>query len=149
MGDATKLDIVAWDRDFRINVTSMVLMARHVIPEMRKIGRGSVVNMASVSGREYRTNLRTYLLTERSARRKPQLTIPNQQGCRHSDDTRNGGAARTREYPRELCLPGHGFYANGKGPWNDGRDAPETHRPESFEAGGYRMGRRLRHPLSV
>lgn len=51
MGDATKIDMDAWDRDFRINVTSMVLMSRHAIPEMRKNGRGSIVNMSSVSGR--------------------------------------------------------------------------------------------------
>ncbi|KAI1366216.1 hypothetical protein F5Y08DRAFT_327435 [Xylaria arbuscula] len=50
MGDATALNLDAWDRDFRINVTSMVLMARHTIPEMRKQGRGSIVNMSSVSG---------------------------------------------------------------------------------------------------
>ncbi|KAF8858711.1 NAD(P)-binding protein [Acephala macrosclerotiorum] len=50
MGDATKIDMNAWDRDFRINVTSMVLMCRHAIPEMRKNGRGAIVNMASVSG---------------------------------------------------------------------------------------------------
>jgi NAD(P)-dependent dehydrogenase (short-subunit alcohol dehydrogenase family) len=50
MGDATKIDMAAWDRDMRINVTSMVLMARHVIPEMRKNGRGAIVNMSSVSG---------------------------------------------------------------------------------------------------
>ena len=53
MGDATKIDMKAWDRDFRINVTSMVLMARHVIPEFRKNGRGAIVNMSSVSGREF------------------------------------------------------------------------------------------------
>ena len=34
----------------RINVTSTVLMARHVIPEMRKSGRGAIVNISSVSG---------------------------------------------------------------------------------------------------
>ncbi|CBF78495.1 SDR family NAD(P)-dependent oxidoreductase [Aspergillus nidulans FGSC A4] len=50
MGDATRLDLAAWDRDFRINVTSMVLMSRYVIPEMRKNGRGAIVNMSSVSG---------------------------------------------------------------------------------------------------
>ncbi|KAL5334619.1 hypothetical protein BJX70DRAFT_411164 [Aspergillus crustosus] len=50
MGDATKLDLAAWERDFRINVTSMVLMSRFVIPEMRKGGRGAIVNMSSVSG---------------------------------------------------------------------------------------------------
>ena len=52
MGGATKIDMAAWDRDFRINVTSMVLMSRHAIPEMRKAGRGSIVNMSSVSGSE-------------------------------------------------------------------------------------------------
>jgi NAD(P)-dependent dehydrogenase (short-subunit alcohol dehydrogenase family) len=53
MGDATKVDLAAWDRDFRINVTSMVLMNRHVIPEMRKNGRGAIVNLSSVSGCTY------------------------------------------------------------------------------------------------
>lgn len=52
MGDATKIDMDAWDRDFRINVTSMVLMSRYAIPEMRKAGRGAIVNLSSVSGRE-------------------------------------------------------------------------------------------------
>ncbi|KAJ6077015.1 hypothetical protein N7499_008996 [Penicillium canescens] len=50
MGDATKLDLAAWERDFKINVTSMVLMSRHAIPKMRKNGRGAIVNMSSVSG---------------------------------------------------------------------------------------------------
>ena len=50
MGDATVVDMLAWERDMRINVTSMVLMSRHAIPEMRKNGRGAIVNMASVSG---------------------------------------------------------------------------------------------------
>ena len=51
-GDATKVDMEAWDRDMRINVTSMVLMSRHAIPEMRKNGRGAIVNISSVSGRK-------------------------------------------------------------------------------------------------
>ncbi|PSK43789.1 3-hydroxyacyl-CoA dehydrogenase type-2 [Elsinoe australis] len=50
MGDAFAVDLDAWDRDMRINVTSMVLMARHVIPHMRKQARGAIVNMSSVSG---------------------------------------------------------------------------------------------------
>jgi hypothetical protein len=50
MGDATVLNLEAWDRDFRINVTSMVMMSKYAIPEMRKQGRGSIVNMSSVSG---------------------------------------------------------------------------------------------------
>lgn len=50
MGDATAVDLNAWERDLRINVTSMMLMSRFAVPEMRKAGRGAIVNMSSVSG---------------------------------------------------------------------------------------------------
>ncbi|KAG7451887.1 NAD(P)-binding protein [Guyanagaster necrorhizus] len=49
-GTVVDVDLEAWDRDLRTNVTSMVLMSRYAIPEMRKVGRGSIVNMSSVSG---------------------------------------------------------------------------------------------------
>jgi len=52
MGDAAKLSLTAWERDFRINATSMVLMSRYVIPEMRKNGQGAIANMSSVSERK-------------------------------------------------------------------------------------------------
>lgn len=60
MGDATAIDMAAWDRDFRINVTSMVLMSRYAIPEMRKAGRGAIVNMSSVSGRKFISKLQIH-----------------------------------------------------------------------------------------
>jgi NAD(P)-dependent dehydrogenase (short-subunit alcohol dehydrogenase family) len=53
IGDATTINMEAWDRDFRINVTSMIMMSRYAIPEMRKQSRGSIVNMSSVSGCKY------------------------------------------------------------------------------------------------
>jgi NAD(P)-dependent dehydrogenase (short-subunit alcohol dehydrogenase family) len=34
----------------RVNVTSMMLMAKYAIPEMRKAGGGSIINIASVAG---------------------------------------------------------------------------------------------------
>jgi NAD(P)-dependent dehydrogenase (short-subunit alcohol dehydrogenase family) len=49
-GTAVTLNLEDWDRDMRINVTSMMLMARYAIPEMRKLGAGSIVNIASVAG---------------------------------------------------------------------------------------------------
>ena len=49
-GNAVDVDIEAWDRAMRINVTSMVLMAKYAIPEMRKLGAGAIVNIASVAG---------------------------------------------------------------------------------------------------
>lgn len=56
MGDATTVDMKAWDRDMRINATSMVLMCRFAVPEMRKAGRGAIVNLSSVSGRKLEAN---------------------------------------------------------------------------------------------
>jgi NAD(P)-dependent dehydrogenase (short-subunit alcohol dehydrogenase family) len=49
-GNAVDVDIEAWDRAMRINVTSMMLMAKYAIPEMRKLGAGAIVNIASVAG---------------------------------------------------------------------------------------------------
>ena len=41
---------MAWDAAWRINVTSMMLMAKYAIPEMRKAGGGAIVNIASIDG---------------------------------------------------------------------------------------------------
>jgi NAD(P)-dependent dehydrogenase (short-subunit alcohol dehydrogenase family) len=49
-GTAVDLDLAAWDQAMRVNVTSMMLMARYAIPRMRKLGAGAIVNLASVAG---------------------------------------------------------------------------------------------------
>jgi NAD(P)-dependent dehydrogenase (short-subunit alcohol dehydrogenase family) len=49
-GTAVEVDPAAWDQAMRINVTSMMLMAKYAIPEMRKRGSGAIVNIASVAG---------------------------------------------------------------------------------------------------
>jgi NAD(P)-dependent dehydrogenase (short-subunit alcohol dehydrogenase family) len=49
-GDAVEVDIADWDRGLRVNVTSMVIMTKHAIPEMIKSGGGSIVNLSSVAG---------------------------------------------------------------------------------------------------
>src|SRR5258708_181242 len=49
-GTAVEVDPEAWDRAMRVNVTSMMLMAKYAIPEMRKAGGGSIINIASVAG---------------------------------------------------------------------------------------------------
>ena len=50
----------AWDRDMRINVASMVMMSRYAIFEMRKNGRGAIVNISSVSGRKLYVRMPCY-----------------------------------------------------------------------------------------
>jgi len=49
-GTAVEVDPAEWDKAMRINVASMMLMAKHAIPEMLKQGGGSIVNLASVAG---------------------------------------------------------------------------------------------------
>jgi NAD(P)-dependent dehydrogenase (short-subunit alcohol dehydrogenase family) len=47
-GDATVLDIDAWDHGMAVNVKSVMLMARHAVPEMRRQGattKGAIVQM--------------------------------------------------------------------------------------------------------
>jgi NAD(P)-dependent dehydrogenase (short-subunit alcohol dehydrogenase family) len=39
-----------WDRILGVNLKSVFLMSKYAIPEIRKTGRGAIVNMASVQG---------------------------------------------------------------------------------------------------
>ncbi|HRO59627.1 MAG TPA: SDR family oxidoreductase [Burkholderiaceae bacterium] len=49
-GTAVDVDLQAWDEALRINVTSMMMTSRHSIPHMAALGKGAIVNMASVAG---------------------------------------------------------------------------------------------------
>jgi NAD(P)-dependent dehydrogenase (short-subunit alcohol dehydrogenase family) len=49
-GNAVEVDIDQWDRAMQINVKSVMLMSKYAIPEMRKVGAGAIVNLASVAG---------------------------------------------------------------------------------------------------
>ena len=49
-GTAVEVDPVQWDEAMRVNVASMMLMAKYAIPEMRKVSGGAIVNIASVAG---------------------------------------------------------------------------------------------------
>jgi NAD(P)-dependent dehydrogenase (short-subunit alcohol dehydrogenase family) len=49
-GDATQVDPAGWDHAMRVNVASIMLMAKYAIPEMRKAGGGAIVNLASIAG---------------------------------------------------------------------------------------------------
>jgi NAD(P)-dependent dehydrogenase (short-subunit alcohol dehydrogenase family) len=49
-GTAEEVDLDDWDRALRINVTSMVITVRYVMPHMRRAGGGSIVNVSSIFG---------------------------------------------------------------------------------------------------
>lgn len=49
-GTAVDVDLDAWDACWRVNVTSMMLMSRHAVPQMQAVGGGSIVNLSSLLG---------------------------------------------------------------------------------------------------
>jgi len=52
-GTAEDVDMIEWEKSMRVNVSSMVMMAKYSIPEMVKNEgqwKGSIVNLASVAG---------------------------------------------------------------------------------------------------
>jgi NAD(P)-dependent dehydrogenase (short-subunit alcohol dehydrogenase family) len=51
-GTAVDVDPDEWDLGMRVNVTSMMLMAKHCIPHMLEAGGGSIVNVSSIAGLE-------------------------------------------------------------------------------------------------
>jgi meso-butanediol dehydrogenase / (S,S)-butanediol dehydrogenase / diacetyl reductase len=49
-GDAVETDPETWNRSMMVNVGSVFLMAHFGVPEMKKRGGGSIINLASVQG---------------------------------------------------------------------------------------------------
>jgi NAD(P)-dependent dehydrogenase (short-subunit alcohol dehydrogenase family) len=49
-GNAVDVDPDEWDTAMQVNVKSMMLMAKYAIPEMRILGAGAIVNIASYAG---------------------------------------------------------------------------------------------------
>jgi len=54
-----------WDKVMAVNVKSIVLAAKHAIPEMKKAGGGSIINVSSVAG--LRANQSTPYSTSKAA----------------------------------------------------------------------------------
>ncbi|HYZ33939.1 MAG TPA: SDR family oxidoreductase [Crenalkalicoccus sp.] len=49
-GTAEEVDPEAWAQGLAVNVTSMMLMVKYAVPEMRRAGGGAIVNLGSVAG---------------------------------------------------------------------------------------------------
>jgi meso-butanediol dehydrogenase / (S,S)-butanediol dehydrogenase / diacetyl reductase len=59
-GTAPETDFEAWNRCMAINVGSIFLMAHFGIPEMKKSGGGSIINLSSVQGHACQRGVAAY-----------------------------------------------------------------------------------------
>ena len=50
VGNATEVEPEAWEQAMRVNVSSIMLMSKYAIPEMRKQKAGAIVNISSIDG---------------------------------------------------------------------------------------------------
>ena len=60
IGTAEQITEEQWDETFNVNVRGLWLLSRAVLPQMRKAGGGSIINMASVLGLNGARNRATY-----------------------------------------------------------------------------------------
>lgn len=98
IGNVVDVDLAACDAAMRVNVTSMRLMAKHAVPEMRKRGAGAIVNIASIDG------LRGG---------QPEPVLLDIQGRRRQHDALDGGPPRPGGHPRQLHCARLRLYADG------------------------------------
>jgi meso-butanediol dehydrogenase / (S,S)-butanediol dehydrogenase / diacetyl reductase len=59
-GTVVETDLATWERCMMVNVGSIYLLAHYGIPEMRKRGGGSIINLASVQGRACQRGVAVY-----------------------------------------------------------------------------------------
>ena len=53
-----------WRKNFDVNVIGLALASKHVVPQMRRVGGGAIVNLASISAFIAQPNLMTYNATK-------------------------------------------------------------------------------------
>lgn len=66
LGSAPILDMdeKVWDRTLEINLKSVFYFCRNVVPVMRKNGKGAIVNVASLAGKEPNENMAAYAVSK-------------------------------------------------------------------------------------
>ena len=57
-------EVEEWHRILSVNVVGTSLLAKHVVPQMKTLGGGSIVNLSSVSGFVGQANFATYNATK-------------------------------------------------------------------------------------
>jgi 3-oxoacyl-[acyl-carrier protein] reductase len=62
-----ELSLEMWDKIMSVNVKSIFLTARHVVPHMKAAKRGSIINIASIAGERARPGLNAYCASKGAA----------------------------------------------------------------------------------
>ena len=115
-----------WDRVMVVNVKSMMLCSRHVVPRMKEGGGGSIINIASTAG------LRAHHSTP----------LHHVQGGGYRADVLNGRRPRPRQHPCQRHSAGPSLHADGRAP--DGRgNAGEADGGGASRDGGDGVGCRV------
>lgn len=63
-GPVADISESAFDKTLEVNLKGYFMMAQHVIPQMKKKGGGSIINIASISGLRPGPNEATYAMTK-------------------------------------------------------------------------------------
>jgi len=79
-GSVVEDDQERWDNLMKVNVTAMFLTSKHIIPEMKKTGGGSIVNISSISA------LRPRGLTAYSASKGAVIALTRAMAMDHAED---------------------------------------------------------------
>lgn len=136
LGTAVEVDMEQWAKGLEVNISSMVLMAKYAIPEMRKndaaLGyRGSIVNMGSVAGLRGGT---------------PHLLYPTSKGA-IVNMTRAMAAHHAKDGIRVNCVcPGmvHTPMMYAKGMTDEAREARKNRNLLKTEGNGWDVGAAVR-----
>jgi NAD(P)-dependent dehydrogenase (short-subunit alcohol dehydrogenase family) len=130
-------DTDAWDKIMDVNARGAFFGMKHAIPEMRKIGGGSIVNISSISGVRHRS--------ARHPRRLQRL-----EGRSADDDQGRRGAARAAQYKGKFGASGAdaadahlGTYRRPGNPRQDARAGAARPRRPGRRGGACRVVSRL------
>jgi NAD(P)-dependent dehydrogenase (short-subunit alcohol dehydrogenase family) len=102
-GSVTEVDEDSWNRALALNLTSVMLMSRAVVPQMAAAAGGSIVNVSSISS---------------AARIRARRSLCGSQGRGELADLGDGGGPRPAGHPGELhCAraPAHADRCAGRG----------------------------------
>ena len=57
-------EVAEWNQILAVNVIAYALFAKYVVPEMKKVGGGAIINVCSMSGFVAQPNFVTYSATK-------------------------------------------------------------------------------------